>query len=585
MRKQFRKKIRITLGSKRISIGSPMEIIFWLIVLVFLVGAYYTFGAPPSPQGTDPSQAARKVTKNIATVDGKTITRDEFEQRYARQVRNMPSTELVTSAQYMKAGLFDGMVQRLLLLDAAKKENISVSRSEVQAKADELVQQEIDRSYQDRKALAKALSKRNQTLDQLKRELRAEIMSDTEALRESITFEKLEEKIKSPVTVSDEELKDEYAKVRARHILITPDRLKQQDEDKAQAEKAAAKADEKAAAKADEKAAAKADEKAAAKTDEPAKDYKAEAKKLAEELLQRAKKGEDFAALAKEHSADTASAVVGGMLHSRTPPPPDGDPSAAEFFGRHEMVPEFDKAAFGLKPKEISDIVETTYGYHIVQVLDRKIELPKDFDEKKDEYRQQALEQRKNEVWTEYTKALEEKATIEVQDPELAAYRALKDDDKVKATSLLEQAVQSDPGNVGAKYQLAMLYKEAQNTPKAIELLTALSQHEASAASAHIRMELADLLLETGDKQGAATQYKAASDWAQGYEYSNMFMHQQIQMKLEELGEKDLAALEQKWIEDYQAYQAEQGMGGFGGMGGMSIPITPQPAAPDAGSE
>lgn len=567
MRKQFRKKIRITLGSKKISIGSPMEIIFWLIVLVFLVGAYYTFGAPPSPQGTDPSQAARKVTKNIATVDGKVITRDEYEQRYARQVDNMPSAELVISAQYMKAGLLDGMVQRLLLLDAAKKENITVSRSEVEAKADQLVQQQVDARYSDRKILAKALSKRNQTLDQLKRELRGEIMSDPEALRESITFEKLEEKIKSAVTISDEELKEEYAKVRARHILITPDKLKQDDEAK----------DEKTEAKSEEKAKAE-----KAKADEPAKDYKAEAKKLAEQLLQRVKKGEDFAALAKEYSADTASAVIGGMLHSRTPPPPDSDPSAGEFFGRHEMVPEFDKAAFSLKPKEISDIVETTYGYHIVQVLDRKVELPKDFEEKKDEYKQQALEQKKNQVWTDYTKALEEKATIEVQDPELAAYRALKDDDKVKATSLLEQAVQSDPGNVGARYQLAMLYKEAGNKPKAIELLTALSQHEASAASPHIRMELADLLMETGDKKGAATQYKAASDWAQAYEYSNMFMHQQIQMKLEELGEKDLAALEQKWIEDYQAYQAEQGMGG---MGGMSIPITPQPAEPDAGSE
>jgi len=563
MRKQFRKKIRITLGSKKMSIGSPMEIIFWFIVLIFLVGAYYTFGAPPTGETEDPTKAGRKVTKNIATVNGKAIARAEFEERLAFQTDNMPTAELPTNGQYLKSGILDGMIQRIVMLDAAKQEGVSVSREDINKKVDELVQEQITTRYPDRKAIAKALKKKNMTLDQLKREIRGNFMKDPEGVKETLLFEKLEEKVKSRVTMTDDELKEEYAKVKARHILITAAKLKEKDEEKATADAEKAKPGDKAAA---DKAKAEATK---------GKDYKAAAKKLAEELLARAKKGEDFAALAKEYSADTGSAAKGGMLGSNKPPAPGSKEGPSEYFGRREMVPEFDKAAFSLKPDQISEIVETDYGYHIIQVLDRKVELPDDFDKKKKEYKDQALEQKKNQTWTDYSKDLEKKAAINVDDPELAAYRAMKDDDKAKALGLLQQAANADPRNVSVKYQLAMIYKDQGDKAKAIEQLKALAEDEQAAASVQVRMDLAELLSETGDKKGALEQYKAASDWAQAFDYQNMFQHQQIKTKAEELGDKELAKQEQKWLDEYQANQAQQGMGGMGGMGGLTIPVTP----------
>ncbi|GAC1398874.1 MAG: peptidylprolyl isomerase [Pyrinomonadaceae bacterium] len=77
----------------------------------------------------------------------------------------------------------------------------------------------------------------------------------------------------------------------------------------------------------------------------------------AEDVLKRAKAGEDFAKLAGEFSDDPGSKVQGGDLG---------------FFGSNRMVPEFEKAAFALKPGEISDIVETKFGYHIIKVEERK---------------------------------------------------------------------------------------------------------------------------------------------------------------------------------------------------------------------
>jgi peptidyl-prolyl cis-trans isomerase D len=80
-------------------------------------------------------------------------------------------------------------------------------------------------------------------------------------------------------------------------------------------------------------------------------------KTAAEDVLKQAKGGADFAALAKKYSEDESNAKNGGDL---------------DYFGRGKMVPEFDQAVFAMEPGQISDLVKTQYGYHVIKLVDKK---------------------------------------------------------------------------------------------------------------------------------------------------------------------------------------------------------------------
>lgn len=116
-------------------------------------------------------------------------------------------------------------------------------------------------------------------------------------------------------------------------------------------------------------------------------------KAKAEALLAQAKApGADFAALAKANSEDEGSAVNGGDLN---------------FFGRGQMVPEFEQAAFTLKPGEISDLVKTTFGYHIIKVLESQPETTQSLESVKPQIVDQLKWQKAQQQAEQEAKAME----------------------------------------------------------------------------------------------------------------------------------------------------------------------------------
>ncbi len=103
-------------------------------------------------------------------------------------------------------------------------------------------------------------------------------------------------------------------------------------------------------------------------------------KAKAEDLLKQIKAGGNFAELAKKNSEDPGSAQNGGEL-------PD-------WVTRGQMVPEFEQAAFSLKPGTTSDLVKTQYGYHIVQVLQHEDARLRPFEEVKADIAKEYKKQR-----------------------------------------------------------------------------------------------------------------------------------------------------------------------------------------------
>jgi peptidyl-prolyl cis-trans isomerase C len=124
---------------------------------------------------------------------------------------------------------------------------------------------------------------------------------------------------------------------------------------------------------------------------------KAVAREKAEKLLKEVKEGADFATVAKENSGDPGSAGRGGDLG---------------LFGRDSMVKPFEEAAFSLKPGEISDLVETQFGYHIIKVTEHHDPNTITFDKAKDQIMDNLKMTKTQDAFRGYIESLQKTAQI-----------------------------------------------------------------------------------------------------------------------------------------------------------------------------
>jgi hypothetical protein len=130
-------------------------------------------------------------------------------------------------------------------------------------------------------------------------------------------------------------------------------------------------------------------------------------KRLAESLRQRAAGGEDFAALAKQYSQDPGTAQNGGDLG---------------FFSRGRMVAPFEEAAFKLKPGEVSPVVETPFGYHVIQAVSRR---QPELGTQRAEFHQFLVQKAQQDAETAYLDSLSRAANVQVTPGGLALVREI----------------------------------------------------------------------------------------------------------------------------------------------------------------
>lgn len=115
-------------------------------------------------------------------------------------------------------------------------------------------------------------------------------------------------------------------------------------------------------------------------------------KEKAEELLAQLMQGADFALLAKEHSLDEESAAYGGSL---------------QWFSRGQMEPAFEEAAFALEPGQISPIIVTSHGYHIIRAEAKDPAKEQTYEQVAKQARERVLAMKQDQAWNDFREQLQ----------------------------------------------------------------------------------------------------------------------------------------------------------------------------------
>ncbi|MBI5800257.1 MAG: peptidylprolyl isomerase [Verrucomicrobia bacterium] len=121
---------------------------------------------------------------------------------------------------------------------------------------------------------------------------------------------------------------------------------------------------------------------------------------LIDAVLKRVRAGEDFGKLAKEFSQDPGSKERGGEY----------------VFPRGQMAMEFETAAFGMRPGQISDVVTTKFGFHIIKMLERNPAKKVEFDKVKERIRENLQQEEADKQLPEYLEKVKKEAGVEILD-------------------------------------------------------------------------------------------------------------------------------------------------------------------------
>lgn len=322
-------------------------------------------------------------SQGVLKINDTIITKKEFESDFnkirALQFKNAPK-EISKDGSYavlvLKDRYTNDLITRTLLTQEFTKRNIEATKEEVEAKKAQIISQ-IGSEEQ----LNTILKQNGISKDRFEKDMQSEVKLSKLAL--SLTKEASD----SDVQKYYKSHKAEFAtpkRVQVSHILIqaNPEEIRRQITD----------ADKKGKLSQTE-------------IDAKVREEMANKEKEAKEIQQKAAKNpKDFATLATKFSQDEGSAKKGGDLG---------------YIIEGQMVPEFEKAAFGLKVGTVSNLVKTQYGYHILIVRDKAAKGTKSLEEVKADLKEYLTELNKKEAIKKLAEGLKATATIEYLDENL----------------------------------------------------------------------------------------------------------------------------------------------------------------------
>jgi peptidyl-prolyl cis-trans isomerase D len=351
----------------------------------------------------------------VAKIGNDSISAPEFDRRYRSELDRQQAqyqgklTPELIRALDMPRQVLDSMIDRILRLEAAGRLNLRVTDAEVAAAVVAFPELQEDGHFMGEAKYERFLRANGYTPERFEEDVReglilqkyatmikaSVLVPDKDVQREfanrnekaSIEYIKIPAaKLESAATVNDADLKAYLDKHKDRYQTAAQRKIKYLlvDRAKVRAKMKIPDADLKADYQTRSSSFQVPEQAIAAhiliKVD-PDKGPEAEAaaKQKAEELLARAQKGEDFAKLANENSDDPTGKGTGGQL------PP---------FSRGQMVPEFEQAAFDMKPGELRGPVKTQFGFHIIKLIAKTAPHLRPFEEVREQISSELAETR-----------------------------------------------------------------------------------------------------------------------------------------------------------------------------------------------
>jgi len=288
----------------------------------------------------------------LARVNGNAITSKDLDMELARVEKQAQMKQSpIPESQYpqIRAELLETLINRELLYEESVKNGYAVSPAELDSAVDG-----IQARFADRKGLKEALAAMGITEADFRIQVKKGLC--IQKLLQKEVFEKIEvtEKESRSFYDNNPNLFQKPEQVRASHILI---KAAQNDDD----------------------------------------EKKAAARKKIEEIQLKIDAGEDFAQLARTYS-EGPSRSQGGDLG---------------YFDRKKMVKPFSDAAFQLQPGQVSPIVKTRFGYHLIKVVDRKPEAKLTYESIKNRLEESLKNKKMQAAAAEFVNRLKQGATIE----------------------------------------------------------------------------------------------------------------------------------------------------------------------------
>lgn len=251
----------------------------------------------------------------------------------------------------------------------------------------------------------------------------------------------------------------------------------------------------------------------------------------AKELLERAKK-EDFVSLAKQFATSPKEKEKGGDMG---------------WIPLEILPPDFKEKLMGMKKGDVT-IAQLGGSYYLIKLEDERLNLPKDFEQKKAELLKSYEERKKQSALSDYLEELRKKTDIQIYDPLIKAAQAFQRADWKKALEYINEGLKQNMDDPNLLYLSAVIYEKLGKDDEAMKLYERVAK-QVFMGQAYYRWGL--LLEKKGKKKEALEAYEKAAQYAG----PDILLHSSLKDKFTTYGLTELAKKEEKKIEQLSSSQ------------------------------